>query len=64
MTLPDNRILALPSSQQIYSDSLEKWLSKPTQQGFLYFHLKGTKTYQWNFPRFYDPEIKKTRPYL
>jgi hypothetical protein len=60
-----NRMLmpALPVNQD-YPDELEKWVSKPTQQGFLYFHLKGTKTYQWNFPRFYDPEIRKTRPYL
>lgn len=37
---------------------------KPTPQGFLYFHLKGSRVYQWNFPKFFDPEIKGRRPHF
>lgn len=42
----------------------ENWVAKPTKEGFLYFHLEGTKTFQWNFPRYYDPKLKKTRPFF
>ena len=32
-----------------------QWEFKATKEGFLYFYIPGTNTYQWNFPVVYDP---------
>lgn len=46
------------------SDYDENWKVKATKEGFLYFYIEGTKTFQWNFPKYYDPKSKKSKPYL
>ena len=35
------------------------WEAKPTKEGFIYFHMIGTNTYQWNFPKYFDPKTRK-----
>ena len=39
------------------------WIAKPTKEGFLYFQIPGTNTYQWAFPKIYD-HAKKESKYL
>lgn len=34
------------------------WIAKPTKEGFLYFQIPGTNTYQWSFPKVYDRRTK------
>lgn len=34
------------------------WIAKPTREGFLYFQIPGTNTYQWSFPKVYDHATK------
>lgn len=38
-----------------------EWQCKATKEGFLYFFLPGTNTYQWNFPVVYDPVSGRKR---
>lgn len=37
------------------------WIAKPTKEGFLYFCIPGTNTYQWDFPKVYDPKTKQNK---
>ena len=32
-----------------------QWEFKATPEGFIYFYIPGTNTYQWNFPVVYNP---------
>ena len=34
------------------------WVAKPTKEGFVYFYIPGTNTYQWAFPKIYDPQTQ------
>lgn len=52
------------SSESDEDKNEEEWVVKATKEGFLYFHIPGTKTFQWNFPRYYDYKSRKTKPYL
>jgi hypothetical protein len=37
----------------------EDWEAIPTEKGFLYFHLRGTETHQWKFPKIEDRILMK-----
>lgn len=40
-----------------------QWVAKPTKEGFLYFSIPGTNTYQWAFPKIYD-SLSRQNKYL
>ena len=40
------------------------WKIKSTKEGFLYFYIAGTNTFQWAFPVYYDTASNQKRHYF
>lgn len=37
------------------------WIAHPTKEGFLYFSIPGTNTYQWAFPKVFDAKTNSNK---
>ena len=44
--------------------NLQNWEIRTTKEGFIYFYLPGTNTYQWNFPVVFNPVSGKKRTFF
>ena len=48
-----------PSFQS--SRQVLQWRAKPTKEGFIFFYIPGTNTFQWQFPTYFDTNSNKKK---